>query len=105
MRVFLAGKPLHRNSRPHWLIIFAFIESSALYTFNVIAALATFQSKSFAQYVAVDSLVPIVVSVRYILLLLFDWSLTHRSALGHLFLSRRASDSLPCQHLAAPTPK
>jgi hypothetical protein len=72
MRIFLAGKPLNR-SRPHWLIIFTLIESCALYTFNIIAALATFLSGSFGQYMAVDSIVPIVVSVQYILFLVDEY--------------------------------
>lgn len=71
MRVLLAGNPL-RGSRPHWLIIFALVESSALYTLNVIATLATFLSGSFGQYIALDSIVPVVVSVLCILFLLFN---------------------------------
>jgi hypothetical protein len=70
LRILLTGSPLG-GSRPHWLIIFTLIESSALYTFTVVAALATFLSGSFGQYVAVDSIVPMVVSVLYILFLPF----------------------------------
>ncbi|KAN0127923.1 hypothetical protein V8E53_014271 [Lactarius tabidus] len=58
-RILLAGNPLH-GSRPHWLIIFTLVESCALYTFNVVAALATFLSGSFGQYAAVNSIVPVV---------------------------------------------
>ncbi|KAI9453548.1 hypothetical protein BJY52DRAFT_1123483 [Lactarius psammicola] len=59
LRIFLAGNPL-RGSRPHWLIIFTLIESCALYTFSVIAALTTFLSGTFGQYAAADSIVPMI---------------------------------------------
>src|SRR6266571_8020738 len=71
LRIFLVGNHL-RGSRPHWLIIFTLVESCALYTFSVVAALAAFLSHSFGQYAAVDSIVPIVVSVRYILFFPFN---------------------------------
>ena len=76
MRIFLAGEPLHHDSRPHWLIIFTLVESCTLYTLNVVAALVTFLCNSFAQYAAVDSIVPIVVSVWYILFLAVEHRLT-----------------------------
>ncbi|KAI9444560.1 hypothetical protein H4582DRAFT_826261 [Lactarius indigo] len=59
LRIYLVGSPLH-GSRPHLLIIFALIESCALYTICIVAALTTFLSGSFGQYAAVDSIVPIV---------------------------------------------
>ena len=71
LRIFFAGKPLH-GPRAHWLIIFTLIESCALYTASIIAALVAFLSDSFGENVAVDSIVPMVVSVQYILFLPFD---------------------------------
>ncbi|KAI9453550.1 hypothetical protein BJY52DRAFT_834853 [Lactarius psammicola] len=59
LRIIHAGNPV-RGSRPHWLIVFTLVESCALYTFSVVAALTTFLSGSFGQYAAVDSIVPIV---------------------------------------------
>jgi hypothetical protein len=99
-RILLAGNPL-QGSRPHWLIIFTLIESCALYTFNVVAALATFLSGSFGQYAAVNSIVPVVVSVWCISKPPFDY---RSFVLGHLLLSHRTSDSVPC-HCHAWPPK
>ena len=62
MRIFLAGNDLE-SPRRHWLIIFTLVESCALYTANIVAALAAFLSDSYGQAVAVDSIVPMVVSV------------------------------------------
>ncbi|KAN0127919.1 hypothetical protein V8E53_014267 [Lactarius tabidus] len=45
---------------PHWLIIFTLVESCALYTTNIVATLTAFLSDSFGQYVAMDSIVPMV---------------------------------------------
>jgi hypothetical protein len=84
MRIFLAGEPLHHSSRPHWLIIFTLIESCALYTFTVLAALVTFLCGSFAQYPAVDSIVPIV-GICFSLIVLqirFHVSATHGPRFG-----------------------
>jgi hypothetical protein len=55
------GKPLGRSTRV-WPIIFAIIESSALYALGVIAALVSFLSKTNGQYAAVDAIVPLIVS-------------------------------------------
>jgi hypothetical protein len=60
-RIFSVGKPLNRATslRP---IMFIVIESSALYGFGVAAALVSFLCNSNVQYVAVDAIVPLVVS-------------------------------------------
>ena len=73
LRIFFVGSPLQgSSSRPHWLIIFTLVESCALYTITIVATLTTFLSDCFGQYVAMDSIVPMVVSVQYILLLPSD---------------------------------
>jgi len=58
-RIFLMGKPLGRNTSL-WPIIFAIIESSALYALGVIAALVCFLSCNNGQYATVDAIVPLV---------------------------------------------
>lgn len=92
-RIFIIGRPLQGKIRV-WPIVFAIVESSALYAMSVTAALLTFLSNSNGQYPAVDSIVPLVVSLEppilYIRLHI------HTSIPGHCLLFDRAPDPVPC---------
>jgi len=59
-RIFLTVRKPLGTSTSLWPIIFAIIESSALYALGVIAALVSFLSKTNGQYAAVDAIVPLV---------------------------------------------
>ena len=92
-RIFLTvRKPLGRSTSL-WPILFAIIESSALYALGVIAALVSFLSKTNGQYAAVDAIVPLVVS--YALRHLSDLEPHPRS--GHRILPDYTPDPLPRQ--------
>ncbi|KAH8981463.1 hypothetical protein EDB86DRAFT_432563 [Lactarius hatsudake] len=60
LQVFLARNPV-RGSRLHWLITFTLVESCALYTLCVVAALTMFLRGSFDQYAAVDSAIVLII--------------------------------------------
>jgi hypothetical protein len=59
-RIFFAWSK--GNARPYWRIVVILVESSALYSLSVLAALVFFISGSNGQYPAVDAIVPLVVS-------------------------------------------
>jgi hypothetical protein len=87
-----------------WPVVFVIIESSALYAFGVFAVLATFLSGSYGQYIAIDAIVPLVVS-RTVRTLSSSRALIlscgHFS--GHRLLSDRAADPFPCQFVGCPS--
>ena len=57
-KIYLAGGSTQLYRR----IVFIIVESSALYALGVLTALVTFVSGTNGQYVAVDAIVPLVVS-------------------------------------------
>lgn len=62
-RIYLAWKSQSRgNARLYRRIVFAIVESSALYALGVLAALVSFVSGTNGQYAAVDAIIPLVVS-------------------------------------------
>ena len=83
-RIFHSGKPLG-GTWVLWPVVFVIIESSALYAFGVIAVLATFLSGSNGQYIAVDAIVPLVVS-RALLILSCTFQLIY--SLFHVGISQ-----------------
>jgi hypothetical protein len=72
-RIFHVGKPLRRTTNL-WPIIFIVVESSALYAFGVTATLISFLSGTNGQYIAVEALVPLVVSYALHPYVFFDSS-------------------------------
>ena len=62
-RIFRAFKSQTKgNAPPYWGIVVIIVESSALYSLGILAALVSFVSGTYGQYPAVDAIVPLVVS-------------------------------------------
>ena len=75
-RIYLAWKSQSRgNARLYRRIVFAIVESSALYALGVLASLVSFVSGTNGQYAAVDAIIPLVVSPISFLYLSFLFSL------------------------------
>ena len=83
-------------------IVFAIVESSALYTLGVVTVLATLLSGSNGHYPAVNAIVPLVVSLCTFRLYLSDTDpiRASTSTQGHRLLVDHASDPLPCQRFS-----